>query len=434
MKDSDSTRGATTSAAFKRPRIETLGAHRSAGRGRIGDPGVVADWPVMGGKTFSWSHQEGMQPTFPIRLYRFLKRSIPVISSCVWTWSRLTAAPCCYEVDEGVEERERQRAQKVLKDMAERLFPFRFRRGAGVAALMPLLFDGLFTDGAFAGFVELSADGARVESFRLLDVSRIRSTVAPGGVATLALETDTGLVSLDRGDFYYFGLNTDQNSGLGRSILSSIPFVSYVERQLVDDMRRASHNTGFHRLHVKIHPPERRAGETDVDYANRANEYFDQTTNMIRQTDVDDNPVTWDDISIEYIGSKRAKGDADSWFINHRAMIEEICSGVNLAPFLLGYSFGSTESWSAFKYDLVMRQALTVQREAAQFMQWLGEIELALAGISVPFRFVFDNATTYQADKMASKRSTEAETLLKLFNSGLIDPEAARRKAGEILQ
>ncbi|HSG98556.1 MAG TPA: hypothetical protein VLB27_00810, partial [candidate division Zixibacteria bacterium] len=125
----------------------------------------------------------------------------------------------------------------------------------------------------------------------------------------------------------------------------------------------------------------------------------------------------------------RARGDADGWFINHRAMIEEVCAGANLAPFLLGYSFGATETWSAFKYDLVMRQALSVQREAARFFKWLGDIELALQGFSFGCEFVFDNHLSHQLVDTAKTRATEVSSLVQLHQAGLVDVAFAREHA-----
>ncbi len=198
-------------------------------------------------------------------------------------------------------------------------------------------------------------------------------------------------------------------------------------------MRRSSHNAGFHRLHVKIAPPERMAGESDNAYADRINAYFDSTVRMIRACEVDDNPVTWDNVEIDYIGPEGARNASNSWFFKHRALVEEICSGVNLAPFLLGYSYGDTTSWAAFKFDLVMRQARSVQAEAAAFLEWIGNIELALAGIDMQCRFEFDNTLNYQAEGRASVQAKHADSLLKLHQAGLIDDDTARAKATDLL-
>lgn len=364
--------GPAAPAKTVEPRLESL--KQSHLRGATAN---AAFGGSRSGGSLIWRAGEISTQEFPIRLYRFLKESIPVVSSCIWTWSRLVSAPSEYRLPDTISDSTRKSAQLVLDGLTRRLLPFRFRRTGGLAAFMPMMFDGLFTDGAFAGFVELASDKSQIARFSAVDVSSIRALTKANGQTGLVLETEHGAVDLDRPDFHYFALNTDPLSGLGRSILSSIPFVSYVERQLVDDMRRASHNSGFHRLHITVRPPERQPGETDADYSDRANEYFDNTARMIRQTGVDDNPVTWDDIKIEYIGPTQGRGgsNAEAWFVKHRAMIEEICAGANLAPFLLGYSFGATETWSSFKYDLVRRQVEGIQQEAARLMEWLGNLD-----------------------------------------------------------
>jgi hypothetical protein len=220
---------------------------------------------------------------------------------------------------------------------------------------------------------------------------------------------------------------------LGRSIFRSIPFVAYIEQQLVDDMRRSSHNSGYHRLHVQITPPERLGGEGEKAYIERINRYFDDTVSMIKSCDVDENPVTWNNVAIQTIGPNAAKSVTNSWFFNHRAMIEEVCAGTNLAPFLLGYSYGATTTWSSFKFDMVMRQVQSVQTEVAQLLEWIGNIDLALAGYDVKCRFRFDNAFAHQANEIASVQSAKIDSILKLYSAGLINSETARIKAAELL-
>jgi hypothetical protein len=114
--------------------------------------------------------------------------------------------------------------------------------------------------------------------------------------------------------------------------------------------------------------------------------------------------------------------------MQHRAMIEEICTGTNLAPFLMGYSYGATNTWSAFKLDLVMRQVQTVQASVAAFMEWMGTIDLALAGLNSKCRFVFDNTFSYQAGEKAELENRRAENALRLFEAGLISKDEARAR------
>lgn len=104
-----------------------------------------------------------------------------------------------------------------------------------------------------------------------------------------------------------------------------------------------------------------------------------------------------------------------------------------MSPFLLGYSYGATTTWSAFKFDIVMRQVKSVQAEVSHFLEWMGDIDLALAGFDAKCRFVFDNTFAYQAAEKATVESKQVDNILKLYNAGLIDEETAREKAGELV-
>lgn len=365
-------------------------------------------------------------------LYRFLTDSIPVISACVWTWARLTAAPGRFVLDSDHNSAARDRISRRLEELMQRVYHPLPGNQAGGADFIVDIAAGLFRDGLIGGFLTVDRTGNGVDRFVPVDASRV-SLEYDAGRRRFCYQTETGEINLDRPDFYYIPLSGGVNAPLGRSILQAVPFVSYVEQQLVDDMRRSSHNAGFHRLHVKITPPERLAGESDTAFIDRINRYFDSTVSMIRSCDVDDNPVTWDNVAIEYIGPDSTRSVTNSWFFSHRAMIEEICAGTNLAPFLLGYSYGATTSWSGFKFDLVMRQVRSVQAEMSRLFEWIANVDLALAGITARIRWEFDNTFAYQASERASIESTRLANIIRLYESGLIDKQTAIDKTSGLL-
>lgn len=366
---------------------------------------------------------------YRLGLYRFLVDHIPAVNACVWTWARLATADGNWEIVDAAGDRSNRRALERLERLDSRLGRSALGRRVGLPSLLSELFAGLFRDGIAAGILTVTPDGSAVDSLVPIDSAGIAAKQTADGYR-LKWEPDDGRsLDLDAPDVFLLTYNAGPNAPLGRSILQAVPFVSYIEQQLVDDMRRATHNSGYHRLHVKVTPPERMAGEADTAYVKRSNSYFDATVDMIKSCDVEDNPVTWDNVAIDYIGPQERSGVTNSWFYNHRAMIEEICAGTNLSPFLLGYSYGATTSWSGFKFDLVMRQVRAVQAEMSQLLEWIGNVELALAGIDARCRYRFDNSLSYRATDQANVTATRAETILKLFTAGLIDQETARVKA-----
>jgi len=368
---------------------------------------------------------------FRTQLYRFLTDNLPLVSACIWTWSRLAAAPGEYRMI-GESDRARSRGAAELNKLACRLTTSVAGRPVSQTTFLVDLFQCLFRDGQYGGFVTVAADGSRVDRFVPLDVADVRID-EDSARPRMVCDAGEKQIPLDRPDFFHLGLNQGQTSPLGRSILQAIPFVAYIEQQLVDDMRRSSHNAGFHRLHVKITPPEKLAGEGDGAYVDRINSYFDSTVRMIRSCEVDDNPVTWDNVTIESIGPRGAQTVTNRWFMNHRSLVEEICAGTHLAPFLLGYSYGATTTWAGFKFDLVMRQVQSVQAEAAQLLKQIGDVELALRGIDGECEFVFDNCLAYQAGDAAAVQAQQLDTILKLHQAGLLDKQAATDRVGALL-
>ncbi len=369
---------------------------------------------------------------FRMLLYRFIADSIPAVNACLWTWVRLAAAPGRFEVAGDAESASAAKAERRLEQLTDSMFANVSGSPVGLNSFLPELFNGLFRDGLFGGFLTIHSDASGVDRFVPIDSKNVYIETGRHH-RKLYLENETARIDLQRPDFYFIPLNGGLHQPLGRSVLQAIPFVAYIEQQLADDMRRASHNAGFHRLHVKLTPPERMTGESDTAYVDRINEYFDATVTMIRSCQVDDNPVTWDNVAIEHIGPDNVRGVANSWFFNHRAMIEEICAGTNLAPFLLGYSYGATNTWSGFKFDIVMRQVRSIQAEIARFLEWVGNIDLALAGLKTTCRFVFDNTFAYQAADQMHVESGRVDNILKLYQAGLLDEKTARQKAEVLL-
>ncbi len=360
---------------------------------------------------------------FKYQLYQFLTESVPAVHACLETWVRLSAAPGRFKVNSDAGE-------EVLKRLSEKLYHNSFGQTGPLVTFISDLFRNYYRDGLFSGFVLLEKNGKSIDRFIPVHAADIQKDEQN----RFFIQVNEKNICLDRNDFYAIPFNADKKNVLGKSILHTIPFVSYIEQQLVDDMRRTSHNSGFHRLHVQITPPERMSGEGDSAYIDRINSYFDSTVSMIKSCDIDENPGTWDNVTINHVGPENVKSVTNSWFMNHRSMIEEICAGTNLAPFLLGYSFGSTTTWASFKFDIVMRSIKSVQAEVASLLESLGNIELALHGIDAQCRYQFDNSFAYQATDESAIRSQEIDSIIKLYNAGLIQKENAAIQVERLLK
>jgi hypothetical protein len=366
--------------------------------------------------------------TFRIKLYRFLRDSIPVLNSAVWTWSRICASPGHLELS-GTEDQSRlDRATQVIRDLDRRIYQHSFQKFGGTDALLSQFFGSLFTDGAVCGELVLTPSRDGVDKFYFIDPSTVKFRLKDGRNWEVFQEVDDKLIRLNPHSTFYVGLDPDPDDPRGKSILGSIPFVARVEQRLLEDMQKTMHNAGYHRLHVKIRPPERFSGESEENYLSRANRYFEDTVDMMKEIAPEDNPITWEDVRIEYIGPSGHVSSSHYWYINHKALIEDICAGVHLDPFILGYSYGPAQGWAQCKYELVLRNVISIQSCAKRFLGWIHNIELALHGLPLECIHHFDNRKFFGMLEQREAERIQLENVIRKKEAGFITEDEAKRE------
>jgi hypothetical protein len=366
-----------------------------------------------------------------LRLYRFLRDQIPILSAVIWTWVRLCAAKYDYQIVGSVAPEQEREIRGVIADLETRVFQNGLMKRGGFRELLLQFFESLFTDGAVCGELQLTPSGRRVDRFLLADMLTI-AVARQGESYRLFQLADDHKVALNKDTSFYYGLGTQPGAVIGNSLLKAVPFVARVEQTLISDMHRSMRSSGYNRIHVQITPPEKRSDETADDYFTRANSYFDDTVAMMRDFGPDKNPVTWNDVKIEYIGPSGNGSGSGAWYLNHKAMIEDICAGTHLAPFMLGYAYGTTHNWAEFKYELVQRQVTTVQNVAASLLDWIVNVELALAGITAEVRFRFENRVNIGMTERAQAEKLQIENIITKLDHKLITQEEALRELARI--
>jgi hypothetical protein len=365
--------------------------------------------------------------TFKIKLYRLLRDNIPAINSAIWTWTRLSSAPSSFKL-KGTDDPDKLNfAAKIISDLDRRVYQHSFHKFGGIEALLTQFFYSLFTDGAVCGELVLDSSQNRLDKFYFIDPSTIKFKSARTNYE-LYQEINGEMIRLNRNSTYYYGLDPDPDDPCGRSILSSIPFVTRIEQRLLSDMQKSMHNAGYHRLHVKLKPPDRLPSESNEAYIGRANRYFEDSVEMMKKISVEDNPITWNDVQIDYIGPQGSYAATTSWYINHKALIEEICAGVHLDPFILGYSYGAPYSWAQIKYEMIQRNIISIQTSAKRFMEWIHNLELALQGLDLEYEHHFDNRRTFGLLEQRQAEKIGLENIILKKNAGLIDEEEAKRE------
>ena len=361
-----------------------------------------------------------------LSLYRFLAESIPILNGAIWLWTRLCASPVTFNFSD-LSQTARAR---LIADIDRVLTPFGYQKSGGIETIVNMFFRSLFIDGGFGGQVVLNHAVNRIAGFMPAD-NKLLSFDHEAPDWRIFCEIDGKKIKLDSGSFYYAGLDSTFQDPRGASLLASIGFVSHLEQKLIRDMSQVLEKSGYQRIQVQLAKPERLSGENDGNYIDRANRYFESTVDLLKNLKPADSAVTWDDVQIHTVGPT-GQGAASSWYLYHRALVEDICAGVHLDPFMLGYSYGTTQTWARFKFELMLRQIVAVQEKARGFLKWLLELEMALEGLPGQVEVVFDNQRVFGSLERFKAEGIMAESIISQFQAGLLDENEARARLQKI--
>ena len=142
----------------------------------------------------------------------------------------------------------------------------------------------------------------------------------------------------------------------------------------------------------------------------------------------DSNFISYDNVQIIVLD---ASGKISiEWYNNHRAVTEQIISGMKLAPFMIGKNYGTTETWGTAQYDLMLRNAKMVQRGCKRMVEWIHNLELMLHNSPVSAEHHFEGNRVAGEQIQATARAIKVRTVISELDEGFISQEAAARILG----
>jgi hypothetical protein len=384
---------------------------------------------TLDGQEFSWMGSNRAE------FYRYLRDHVPIISSAIWSWVHLCATPQSYALNGS--ESEKDRAIKALADMDKRILENPLIRRDGIKQLTEQFFLELFTVGSFAGEIIPLADGSGIDYFHTIDPDTIQWEKDGRWKPYIIADADTAgrvptlkekRIYLNPERFFFATLGADIMNPRGIEPLASIPFVAQIQEAMLSDMARSARNAGTPRLQIKIRPPKPFQHETEKEYQNRVNHYFDDTVSQFSRLEADDNLFTWDDVEVTVIGGDQHRSFV--WRMNREQVIEDVVTGLRLYPWVLGRSHGTTKNWVEAQFNLLMQIVDSVQNLGASLGNWLRNSELKMKGIAATTEHEFaPNQDPFMLQRMQS-RAIEFETIDKKVRAGYISKDDGARELG----
>ncbi len=380
------------------------------------------DWAGLG---TAMDHYVGLPNATPfemLRVYRFLRDAIPDVSDAVWTWKRLCQTGYDVEIVNPSSEVAARRARRLVEGLNGRV------NGGdrGMDGLLDIFYTSLFTYGAAALEIVLSQSRESVWDVVPVDVWTVRFK-REAGVLQPYQVLEGVETKLPRERFVYVGLDREGTNPYGRSMLRSIPFVVKIQQGLMQDMAKATHNAGWSKLHIQYEGDERRRGESPEKHEERMAANLDALRTQMTGLETDQNLVTYGNVKASVIrGDQRAQ----LFYENHKAIEEQVITGMHLMPILMGRNYGTTETYGTAQFEIVNRQVEGVNRSVQRILERLYNFELALMWGEAQAKVRMRSNRTVDVLKEAQARSHEIANAVTLRDEGFVDQGGAAALAG----
>ena len=348
---------------------------------------AVSDGYSYGGYAFL---DQSKNPVYERRLYQALRENIPVIDAAVEKLIRLIGSFHVRCRDKEVEQELERFLQNVRVNGCQR----------GIDSFLQGYMDDLITYGTAAGEMVLAKNGKQIAALYNASLDNIELTADknPLDVTVCAITPDGERVPVKYPALVMCTTMMNESGKLyGTSLLRGLPFVGELLMKILYAIGTNWDRVGNVRFAVSYKP-----GDSDRSFTKeRAAQIASEWSKAMKSREPKDF-VTVGDVSINVIG---ADNQIPEMQVPVRILLEQILSKLSIPPFLLGFSWSSTERMSSQQADIltseleyyrgllsgVVRQIVTLYlklRGAADdvLIEWdnislQDEVELARAGL-----------------------------------------------------
>ena len=329
-----------------------------------------------------------------LSLYKSLRENVPVIDAALGKLVRLIGD---FEL----------RGSDEYATAALNCFADRVKAGASGVGLRQFIysyFDQLLTYGIAVGEAVPSASGRGVYALynAPLDAVELRMGGNPLDVRILSKGIG-GEREIAHPELVTFTLlNPEPGTLRGNSVLSGLPFVSELLMKIFESVGQNFERAGNVRFAVTYNPP---SGSAAVNSRQRVEEISREWTKAMRGSDRVCDFISVGDVSVKAIGADNQILDCD---LPIRHILEQIVAKLSIPPFLLGFSWSTTERMSAQQADILTSELEYYRSLLTPVIIWACETQMRYLGLDPEVRVEWNNINLQDETELASARLNNA--------------------------
>ena len=332
-------------------------------------------------------------------LYSSLREAVPVIDAAI---SKLVRLVGTFEIQ--CKDKAAQKAvDRFLKNIKVNGTSY------GAEQFIYTYFDQLLTYGTAVGEIVMNKDKTRVcalynASLENIELSAKRSpldvdVMVRSSAGELRKVKDQSLILLSL-------LNPTPGKAVGNSILSGLPFVSSILLKILNSIGQNFDRVGNVRFAVTYKPE---SNSSSVSSKQKADQIAKEWSRAMRDKTRVCDFVSVGDVSIKAIGADNQILDAD---VPMRHILEQIVSKLSIPPFLLGFSWSSTERMSSQQADILTSELEYYRTILNPVIRRIADAFFESCGLYEDFDIVWNNISLQDETELASARLQNAQAAL----------------------
>lgn len=328
------------------------------------------------------------------QLYGRMREAVPVIDAAISKIVRLTGSFSIRCRD--------KRCDEMVEDFCRRVRVG--ATGAGLPYFVSTYLDELLTYGTAIGEMVMSPYDEGIAALYNAPVSAVelkagdtpidvKICVRGAGEAREIKRPELILVSL---------LNPTPGTLRGNSLLKGLPFVSEILLKIFESIGQNFERAGNVRFAVTYNPP---SGASAVNSRQRVEEISREWSRAMRDKSRVCDFVSVGDVNIKAIGADSQVLDCD---LPLRHILEQIVAKLSIPPFLLGFSWSSTERMSAQQADILTSELEYYRSLLNPVIEKIIATELESRGYDPRVEVVWSNISLQDETELAQARLDNA--------------------------
>ena len=334
-------------------------------------------------------------------LYKTLKDNIPVIDAAIYKIIRLIGN---FSIKTNSETLDKE-INKFLKNIRVNSCE------TGITSFLSCYLEQLLVYGTAVGEIILDSKHKHISALynASLDDVQLISDGNPLDIKICTVNSDGSLSAVKYPSLVLCNSIMPEPSKIyGTSILKGLPFVGNILMKIFTAIGTNWDRVGNVRFAVSYKPNENeRAFSKD-----RAKTIAEEWSKAMKSTSPKDF-ITVGDVSIKVIGAENQIPDSN---IPVRQLLEQITAKLSIPPFLLGFSWSTTERMSTQQADILTSELEYYRCILNSTITKICDIYFRLNGIQTNFEIVWDNINLQDEVELARARLINAQAQ-KIENS-----------------